>query len=146
MAEGGTERGRWEPLSGAQARRVGQLRRELVLLEHRYGMPSAVQLGDLERALRRRSARIDHLTDRLDELIDEMARLERERQGLLTGMEAVVVQRIDDIRAANGEAWSPFPIHAYRLWGVLSTGLVGAVRRWPAPTMRAVARAGLVTS
>ena len=137
MAEGGLDGGRWQPLSGAQARHLGRLRRELALLEHRYGMPSAVELEPLERALRRRSARIDHLTDRLDELIDEIAGLERERQGVMAGMEAIVTRRIDEIRAEHGEAWSPFPIHAYRMWGVLDSGLVGARCRWESPTMRA---------
>lgn len=116
---------------------LAKLRRELATLEQRYGPAPDPRLESLESSLRRRVGRIDELTDRIDELIDELAVLERERDGLVTGMTALVAERIEEIRRRHGEGWSPVPIHAFRAWDVSADGLHGAAERWEGPVKQA---------
>ena len=124
-------------LSAERLARVATLRSELARLEDRYGIPASETIIRLDQALGRRTAKIETLTQRLDETIETLVDLEDERAGLLSGMELALTDHIDQIQQEQGEVWSPWPVHAYRLWGVTTSGLVGMVEQWPEPRFEA---------
>lgn len=124
-------------LSAEKLARVAKLRSELARLEDRYGSPASETIIRLDQALGRRNAKIETLTQRLDETIETLIHLEDERAGLLSGMELALTDHITQVQEDHGEVWSPWPVHAYRLWGVTTSGLVGMVEKWPRPYLEA---------
>lgn len=125
------------PLTLEQIGRVNRLRARLSLLEDRYGYRPPDDVERLDRQLQRRNARIGILDEKLDELLAEMVRLESERAGLLTAMELLLTDELAEAALAADEAWSPWPVYGFRMWGVTSGGLVGALEPWATPTMEA---------
>jgi hypothetical protein len=124
-------------LTAEKLARVATLRAELRRVEDRYGVTASDEITQLDRALRRRTAKIDVLSDRLDEILETLIHLEAERAGLLSGMELALTDHITRVHEHQGEVWSPWPVYAYRLWGVTASGLVGMVERWPTPAFEA---------
>lgn len=128
------------PLTGEKMARVARLRSDLTRLEDRYGVQPSNEILRLERSIRQRSAKIETLSEHLEEIVQAMLNLESERAGLLTGMELLLADEISQVRVDQDEAWSPWPVHAYRLWGVTTSGLVGMVERWPTPEFEATCK------
>lgn len=124
-------------LSAEKLARVASLRSELARLEDRYGVQASDEIIRLDQALGRRNAKIEMLSERLDEILQTLVNLESERAGLLSGMEVALTDHITEVQQEQGEVWSPWPVHAYRLWGVTTSGLVGMVEKWPAPYLEA---------
>jgi hypothetical protein len=128
------------PLAADQLQRVAHLRNQLIQLEDRYGATPSDDVIRLERQIQKRSSRIETLSTQLDEIVASLVQLEAERTGLLTAAELVISEQITDVRIAHDEGWSPWPIHAFRMWGVTNGGLVGMVERWPGPEMEATCK------
>ena len=126
------------PLSSDHLRRVNALRTRLTQLEDRYGAERGDDVARLDQQIQRRTSRLDVLSAQLAGLLAEMTQLESERMGLLSAAELVMADRITEIQVDHDERWSPWPIQAFRMWGVTNAGLVGMVERWPAPQMEAV--------
>lgn len=124
-------------LSSEKLARVASLRSELARLEDRYRVQASEEIIRLDQALGRRNAKIEILSERLDEIIQSLICLEDERAGLLSGMELALTDHITQVQEDHGEVWSPWPVHAYRLWGVTTSGLVGMVEKWPVPYLEA---------
>lgn len=120
--------------------RVAGLRAELTQLEDRYGVQPSEGVLRLERSIRQRSAKIDTLSEHLEEIVAALLNLEAERAGLLTGMELLLADEISQVRIEQDETWSPWPVYAYRLWSVTTSGLVGMVERWPTPEFEATCK------
>lgn len=125
------------PLSAERLGRVNRLRTRLGELEDRYGVEPDSDVGRLEHQLARRTSRIAVLSERLDEILDELVGLDDERAGLLSAMELVLDEQLDRITEAHDESWSPWPVFGFRIWGVTNRGLVGMFERWKAPTKEA---------
>lgn len=125
------------PLSAERLGRVNRLRTRLGELEDRYGVEPDQDVGRLEHQLARRTSRIAVLSDQLDEILDELTRLDDERAGVLSAMELVLTDQIGRITEARDEAWSPWPVLGFRVWGVTKRGLVGMFERWTTPTKQA---------
>lgn len=125
------------PLSAERLGRVNRLRSRLGELEDRYGVEPDPDVGRLEHQLARRTSRIAVLSDQLDALLDEITRLDDERAGLLSAMELVLTDQLGRVTQARDEAWSPWPVFGFRLWGVTNQGLVGMFERWTAPLKQA---------
>lgn len=125
------------PLSAERLGRVNRLRTRLGELEDRYGVEPDPDVGRLEQQLARRTSRIAVLSDRLDEILDELTRLDDERAGVLSAMELVLTDQLERVTEAHGEAWSPWPVFGFRIWGVTNRGLVGMFERWKSPAKEA---------
>lgn len=125
------------PLSAERLGRVNRLRTRLGQLEDRYGVEPDPDVERLERQVARRTSRIGVLSDQLDDILDELTRLDDERAGLLAALELMLTEQLDSIIDAVDEAWSPWPILAFRMWGVTNRGLVGMFEPWRAPTKEA---------
>ncbi|MEX2424427.1 MAG: hypothetical protein WD990_10650 [Acidimicrobiia bacterium] len=126
------------PLSSDHLRRVNALRNRLTQLEDRYGADRGDDVVRLDQQIQRRTSRIDVLSDQLDQIVANLTQLESERIGLLAAADLVMRDRISEIQVANDERWSPWPIQAFRVWGVTNSGLVGMFERWQTPEMEAV--------
>lgn len=125
------------PTSLDRLGRVNRLRTRLAELGNRYGVEPAPEVARLEQQVARRTSRIAVLSDRLDEILDELTRLDDERAGLLSALELVLGEQLAEITEDHGEAWSPWPVLAYRIWGVTNGGLVGMFEEWPTPVKEA---------
>jgi hypothetical protein len=128
------------PLSADHLRRVATLRNRLAELEDRYETERGDAIVRLDQQIQRRTSRIDVLSEQLGEIVANMTQLESERIGLLTAAELVMTDRIAELEVTHDERWSPWPIQAFRMWGVTNSGLVGMIERWHTPEMDAVCR------
>lgn len=126
------------PLSSEHLRRVAALRNRLTQLEDRYGAERGDPIIRLDQQIQRRTSKIDVLSEQLDQIVADLTQLESERIGLLTAADLVMRDRITEIQVDNDERWSPWPIQAFRMWGVTNSGLVGMFQRWHTPEMEAV--------
>ena len=120
------------PFDTPRQHRIGQLRRRLQTLIERYG-PVESGLDGLDRLnlkVDRRRMRIRHLTARIAEMQAEIATLEKERDGYLVGVEALLADLIVTIEQRHPEGWSPLPIPGYRMWNIDHNLLTGVVMPW----------------
>lgn len=126
------------PPDATRSQRIAKLRKRLLNLRERYGsevsMDGVVRLA--EKADRRR-ARVEFLTERIAEMQAEIALLEDERSGYLTGIEALMADLVRTIERRHPEGWSPVPIPGYRMWHVVDNEVTGVVMPWKERSMEA---------
>ena len=67
-------------------------------------------LHRLQGAVRRRRARFNALSTQIRDLNSERDRLETEVMRCLQGIEALLLDLVEDLEAANGPCWSPTPV------------------------------------
>lgn len=126
------------PDSPHQPRRVQRLLKEYVALRRRYGvLEQHPRLLRLEKATDRRSFRVKHLREQIEELAGELRWLESEMESFDKGRELLLVELIDELRTRFGETWSPLPVLGYRYWFVREGAFLGFRQRWSEPTLEA---------
>lgn len=80
---------------------------------------------------------VEHLESRITELEAKRRVLDQEIAGFERALEALIDDTLDHLRIDYGEAWSPTPIHGFRMWRVESDGLHGAKERWTCRSLEA---------
>lgn len=117
-------------------RRVDLLRRDLQALRERYGrLPVDISVAErLDTRMERNRHRITHLQNQIAALQTEVQQIERELDGYLAGVEALLSDAADQVRRLEKEGWSPVPILGYRMWNVVDGAVTGVVQPWKSRT------------
>ena len=100
------------------------------------------QLTSLEQSMRRRRVRSAALTRRLEDLEkmvtevhDELSAISAEIEGTRRAGALLIEEVLDQVQAEMGEAWSPGPIHGYRVWRIEDNAIMGNQVHWESPTL-----------
>ncbi len=119
-----------------------RLARELRRLQLRYGIAD-VDSQRLDDRVRSRRGRIRIIDEQMAELAAEKGRLVTEIAGYQKALRLARSFEIEQLRKTHDEAWSPFPIRAYRIWHLRQGRLYGAARTlWEKPELTAVCGRG----
>lgn len=118
---------------------------ELAKYRERYDIEDQLgTLHSLERTIDRRRARLRSLQRRAQWLAAELEETDRqvlmlrdEISGSLQTGGLLIRELLDQIRIRVGEAWSPVPVRAYRMWRIEGNSLMGAKTVWRRPTFSA---------
>jgi hypothetical protein len=114
----------------------------LRFLQVRYGIPAVPAADRLDDRLRAVRGRLRHVEEQIAELTAERIRLRQEAAGYEKGLTLAIGSELDRLRRRHGEAWSPTPIRAYRMWSLSDGGLRGARTQWLSPWLAAVCARG----
>lgn len=115
----------------------------LDLYRQRYPIDARLDpLTALERSLQRRKMRAAALRRRLDQLEkmtiearDELRAVNREIEGSRRVGALLIEELIDEIQSEMEEAWSPTPVHGFRVWRIEDNRILGNRVHWASPTL-----------
>jgi hypothetical protein len=100
------------------------------------------QLTSLEQSIRRRRVRSAALTRRLEDLEKmvtevhaELSAISAEIDGTRRAGALLIEEVLEQVQAEMGEAWSPRPIHGYRVWRIEDSAIMGNQVHWESPTL-----------
>lgn len=118
--------------------RIGLLRNTVLRYRERYGDVEEFRpIEKLDRAITAKRARLAQLEDMAADLKAEIVAIETEISGIEKGIEALIGDAVPAVERRFGEAWSPTPVYAYRLWAWKDGQVHGVRERWSATHMRA---------
>ena len=117
--------------------------RRLDVYRQRYRIDDRLEpLTALEQSMRRRRLRSVALSRRLADLEKMAAEARRELSAVASEIEgtrkagALLIEEVlDQVQAEMGEAWSPRPVHGYRVWRIEDNAIMGNQVRWESPTL-----------
>lgn len=127
----------------AHSHDLDELMREVARLRNRYGddIGFAAQ-ARLEGSMTSHRALIKLHRNRLEEIAEEVAVLERELVGYQAGLVAYLLDLIERARIEHEEGWSPVPVIGYRMWALHRDRLEGVRTVWDGPSLSAKCAAG----
>jgi hypothetical protein len=117
--------------------------RRLDVYRQRYRIDDRLEpLTALEQSMRRRRMRSAALSRRLADLEKMVAEAQRELSAVASEIEgtrragALLIEEVlDQVQAEMGEAWSPTPVHGYRVWRIEDNTIMGNQLHWESPTL-----------
>lgn len=96
----------------------------------------------LERSLQRRRVRAAALVKRLEQLEkvvsetrDELAAIDNEIEGARRVGALLIEELLDEVQSEMEEAWSPTPVHGFRVWRIEDNRIMGNRVHWASPTL-----------
>jgi hypothetical protein len=117
--------------------------RRLDVYRQRYRIDDRLEpLTALEQSMRRRRVRSAGLSRRLEDLEKMVAEVRRELNAIASEIDgtrragALLIEEVlDQVQAEMGEAWSPRPVHGYRVWRIEDNAIMGNQVHWESPTL-----------
>lgn len=117
--------------------------RRLDVYRQRYRIDDRLEpLTALEQSMRRRRVRSAALSRRLQELETMVAEARHELSAVASEIEgtrragALLIEDVlDQVQAEMGEAWSPRPVHGYRVWRIEDNAVMGNQVHWESPAL-----------
>jgi hypothetical protein len=117
--------------------------RRLDVYRQRYRIDDRLEpLTALEQSMRRRRVRSAALSRRLADLEKMVAEARQELRAIASEIEgthragALLIEEVlDQVQAEMGEAWSPRPVHGYRVWRIEDNLILGNQVHWETPTL-----------
>lgn len=115
----------------------------LSVYRQRYHIGDRLEpLDSLERSLQRRGLRATALTKRLEQLEkmvtetrDELAAIDAEIEGSRKVGALLIEEVLDEVQSEMGEAWSPTPVHGFRVWRIEDNRIMGNQVHWASPSL-----------
>ena len=104
---------------------------------HRLSTPSDGDhvLHRLQGAVRRRRARFNALSTQIRDLNSERDRLETEVMRCLQGIEALLLDLVEDLEAATGPCWSPTPVTGFTSFVAIEGAMHDGDHVWASNTL-----------
>ena len=117
--------------------------RRLDVYRQRYRIDDRLEpLTALEQSMRRRRVRSAALSRRLEDLEEMVAEVRNELDAIASEIDgtrragALLIEEVlDQVQAEMGEAWSPRPVHGYRVWRIEGNAIMGNQVHWESPTL-----------
>lgn len=117
----------------------------LGIYRQRYPIADRLEpLEALERSMKRRRVRAAALVKRLEQLEkmvaearDELGAIDNEIEGARRVGALFIEELLDEIQSEMEEAWSPTPVHGFRVWRFEDNRILGNRVHWTSPTLEA---------